>query len=396
LININTSTFKVQILSDKDDLEQCLDLLISSFTFVSKADLKQSMGFFLNNAPKLTCLIIKFDNKIVALQCILDRKMSFFGIPIKIAGMSYAAIDKKFQNSEVGRELKIHLFNYINENADLSLGFARKAMDNYWYPYGYRGVTNFCEIKITIPKSSKTIKSFSTREAKDKDIKKLIQWYNSTYENMVGPLFRDINLWKYYLKKVIREKNKILIIVENNIDIGYCLLNNNYVLELGYNYYFQNKIIHFLFQIIRNDNFKEIVFKCGATHPIVELVQKFEFSISKRYVWRGGHIAKINDINYFLNYIKFIIEKRLLNYKIKDFEFSCNSFLFCYYNSSLNINHNYKENSDITFENSEWTKLIFGVVSCKNLFGFIGNEYEHILNIMFPEFNPQFPDLDQF
>ena len=40
------------------------------------------------------------------------------------------------------------MFKYIEENSDLSFGFARKALDNYWYPYGYRGITNFCEISV--------------------------------------------------------------------------------------------------------------------------------------------------------------------------------------------------------------------------------------------------------
>ena len=392
----NQIKYEVLQLTDKDDLAECINLLVNAFSFINNEIFKTSMEFFVNNDPNFKCIFIKDNNKVIALQCILDREMNFFGKSIKIAGMSYAAIEKKYQNSEVGKLLKNELFNYIKKNSHISLGFARKAMDNYWYPYGYRGITNFCEIKVSISKNSNFNFNYKTREAEEDDIKNLILWYNSSYNELLGPLARNFKIWKYYLKKIKLQKNNLLIIIENDFDIGYCLINKNYILELGYNQIYQNNIFKFLYQSFKNKNYNEIIFKTGINHPIINSIDRLEYTISKRYVWKGGHIAKITDVYFFLNNIKSILEKRLSNLNILKFKFSCNSIMFSYENSELKIEQGNFENPDIVFDNTEWVKLIFGVVSTKLIHGFNGNRYENVLNIMFPECNPQFPDLDHF
>ena len=105
------NTEKEQVLqivyaSEPADFESAVDLLVKSFSFVENIDLRKSMNFFVYNTPGLNCLLVKKQNDGVGLQCILNRSMDFFGVKCNIGGMSYAAIDKQYQNSEVGQLLK--------------------------------------------------------------------------------------------------------------------------------------------------------------------------------------------------------------------------------------------------------------------------------------------------
>jgi predicted acetyltransferase len=396
-VNRNVGQFIADIVKNNEDIENCVELLTNSFSFLEDHEkLRETMTFFLHNAPELHCLIIKNESKIIALQCVLNREILFFGVPFKVAGMSYAGIAKEFQNSEVGTTLKTNLFNYINTNADLSLGFARKAMDNYWYPYGYRGVTNFCEITLSLTKVPIGKKEFSSRKATPNDIDLLDRFYKVMYDNSVGPLSRNIELWNFYLKKLSKQSQEIIIIIENDIEIGYCLLQDNYVLELGFNKDFHYCVFQFLCQKIKNGGYSNIIFKLGATHPLVKVIEKYEYSISKRYVWRGGHIAKITNISQFLTKFNSILELRLVNALVGNFNVSCNEILFTFHNKTLVISDFKGEKADINFEKSEWVKLIFGVVPVQSLVGFSSTGYLNIMNILFPECNPQFPELDQF
>jgi hypothetical protein len=395
-VNSIANQYTIETLNDKNDLRQCIELLTKSFTFADDGMLKESMSFFINNAPNLICIVIKKDNQVIALQCILNREINFFGLKFKVAGMSYAAIEKKFQNSEVGKILKTNLFDYINTNADLSVGFARKAMDNYWFPYGYRGVTNFAEITLPVSKIviGKTI-NFKSRNATKNDIKLLMRWFNETYKYTIGPLIRDNELWQYYLNKISTRTKQILIIYEDELEIGYCVLNKNFVLEVGFDSLHQSKVFHFLIRKLRSDAYADIIFKIGMTHPLIRNIEKHEFSVYKRYVWRGGHIAKINNVFDFIRKLKPLLELRLLNATVGDFELSCNNLLFLYNKNSLSVGDYTGENPDITFEKSEWVKLIFGILPVQSLVGFSGKKLG-ITNILFPECNPQFPELDHF
>lgn len=396
-MNRNFGEFVVDIVKNNEDLENCIELLTNSFSFSDdNKKLRDTMTFFLHNVPRLHCLIIKNKSKIIALQCVLNREILFFGIPFKVAGMSYAAIDKEFQNCEIGKTLRTNLFNYINTNADLSLGFARKAMDNYWYPYGFRGVTNFCEITLPLTKVAIAKKIFSSRKATPNDIDLIDEFYKVTYVNSVGPLSRSYELWDFYLKKLSKQSQEIIIILENGIEIGYCLLQDNYVLELGCNNDFHYCVFQFLCQKFKISGYSNIIFKLGATHPLVKVIEKYEFSISKRYVWRGGHIAKITNILQFLTKFNSVLELRLVNALVENFNVSCNEILFTFYNKKLVISDFKGEKADINFVKSEWVKLVFGVVQVESLVGFSSAGYANIMNILFPECNPQFPELDQF
>lgn len=392
----NFTEIKIKKKLDNEEKIDCINLLINAFSFVQNKNLNEYFNFFLDNIPQLKYLIIKKNDKIIALQCILDRQISFYGILLNVAGMSYAAIDQNFKNTEVGVVLKKKLFDYINENSDISIGFARKAMDNFWYPFGYRGVTNFSEIKISIPKIINKNLNVKTKNAKNTDIPLLIKWYNQTYKNCIGSFNRNFELWEFYLKKISFEKNDILIFFDNEIEIGYCIFDKNCIIELGYD----NKSENILFQILCNklkyELYDHIIFKIGLNHPLFFKIQKQEHIINKKYVWKGGHIAKITDIYNFITKIQPILEQRLKNSQINNFEFSCNKILFSYINNALKIRENSSNESDIYFENPEWTKLILGASPLKYLNGYIYSPFENILNVLFPTDNLQFPDLDQY
>jgi hypothetical protein len=395
-LNSIVNQYTTELVNNKKDLEQCIELLTKSFSFADLGMLRESMSFFINNTPQLICIVVKKDSQVIALQCILNREINFFGVLFKVAGMSYAAIEKKFQNSEVGKILKTNLFDYINSNADLSVGFARKAMDNYWFPYGYRGVTNFGEIILPVSKIVIGKNNFKSRNATKNDIKSLMVWFDETYKNTIGPFIRDNELWQYYLNKISTQTEQILIIYEDELEIGYCFLNKNFVLEVGFNKLHQSQVFQFIMRKLRNDAYTDIVFKIGITHPLVRNIEKFEFSVFKRYVWRGGHIAKINNVSDFLRKFKPVLELRLLNAKVGEFELSCNKLLFVFNKNSLFVSEYDGENSEICFEKSEWVKLIFGVLPVQSLVGFSGEKNIGIVNILFPECNPQFPELDHF
>lgn len=395
-MNSIVNQFTTEIVNTKNDLEQCIELLTKSFSFADHGMLRESMSFFINNAPQLICIVVKKDSQVIALQCILNREINFFGVPFKVAGMSYAAIEKKFQNSEVGKILKTNLFDYINTNANLSVGFARKAMDNYWFPYGYRGVTNFGEITLPLSKLVIGKNNYKSRNATKNDIKSLMKWFDETYRNSIGSFIRDNELWQYYLNKISIQHEQVLIIYEDELEIGYCFLNKNFVLEVGFNKLHQIQVFQFLCRKLKNDGWHEIIFKIGASHPLVRNIEKFEFSVFKRYVWRGGHIAKINNVSDFLRRFIKVLELRLLNAKVGEFVLSCNKFLFVYNKNSLLVSEYNGENPEICFEKSEWVKLIFGVLPVQSLVGFSGEKNIGIVNILFPECNPQFPELDHF
>ena len=391
---VNNGFIKINALNSAD-IHQCLDLLTKSFPSNSYYDLHKKMNFFVQNEPELKCLVLKENDECIGIQCIVGRALNYFGISCRAIVLSYTAIKPSHQNSDAIDIIKKNMFNYINNNSDLSLGFARKVMDNYWYPYGYRGVTNFCEISLSLKPIGLSKTKVNSKLIKSEDIPLIDEYYNNTHREMLGPFQRSNELWECYLKKIKKISLKLFVMDLDKKPIGYYILNDNVVLEVGYNLSFSKQVFKHIICKLKGLGYDNVIFKIGKEHPLNTVITQYEHSINTRFVWRGGHIVRITSVKGFLNNILNVLEIRAQNSNLSDFDFSCNSYRFSFSKNKLSITSNNRNKSNIIFDEFEWTKLIYGACRLKLLNGYVGDKNENILRILFPICSPQFLEIDQ-
>ena len=269
-------------------------------------------------------------------------------------------------------------------------------MDNYWYPFGYRGVTNFCEIKLPVKQVILFKTTSEARQVSKADINLLAVWYRDTYHGLLGFMERDNAIWEYHLARCNDQSLPIKIIKCKDQFIGYYFLRDNIVLEAGFNKDYKNEVFQHLVHEIKELGYMEIIFKTGKSHPLITIISRYEHSFYTRYVWKGGHIARIRSVFDFLNKIKPVLVQRIKNVNVNGFDFSCNSIRFAYTGNNLVISEYGVTDPDISFEQAEWVKLIFGVIPPTCLIRYKGDKYTSLLAILFPLCDTQFPELDHF
>jgi len=203
-------------------------------------------------------------------------------------------------------------------------------------------------------------------------------------------------LWRYYLKKCDRESVSFCLLCSGGRDIGYVILRENTILEVGLEGSSVAEVSNHIGYSLSKNGYSDAVFEIGKNHPLIVYLAKYEHSVSTRYVWVGGHIARVNSVLGFLRKTVKVLELRANRAHSDGFEFSCNSVRFVYRNRSLGIHSSPIEEADIVFHESEWVKLILGVVPLRYLAGLKGDCYQEVLGILFPECSPQFPWIDQF
>jgi len=392
---VNNGFIKINALNSAD-IDQCLDLLTKSFPSSSYYDLQKKINFFFQNEPELKCLVLKENDECIGIQCIVGRALNYFGISCRATGLSYIAIKPSHQNSDAINLIKKHMFNYIENNSDLSLGFARKAMDNYWYPYGYRGVTNFCEISLLLKPIGLSKTKVITKLIKSENIPLIDEYYNNTHREMLGPFRRNNELWEYYLNKSKKTNLELFIMELDKELIGYYFIDGNVVLETGYDLNMSNKVFMHMVSTLKDQGYEKIIFKIGKNHPLIKMIMRYEHIINTRFVWKGGHIMRVEYVPEFLKKILNVLEKRAINSNLSDFDFYCNSLHFFYKNNKLSINSNNQKKPNIIFSENEWTKLIFGVCLPTHLNGYAGDKNENILRTLFPICDTQFLEIDHF
>ena len=69
-----------------------------------------------------------------------------------------------------------------------------------------------------------------------------------------------------------------------------------------------------------------------------------------------------------------VLEQRVVEANLKDFDFVCASIRFVFQNHSLRIEVSEAENN-IYFHKEEWLKIIFGVLECQYLIGYTSHVF---------------------
>tara|TARA_B100000963_G_C22557088_1_gene639559 strand:+ start:142 stop:1281 length:1140 start_codon:yes stop_codon:yes gene_type:complete len=368
---------------DINSFNDLLNLFAQSFS-LSKTKLKKIFSLVLNSIPYRSVTLIKFEKSIVGALILVSRKIWFKNINLSVCGMSFMAKNKNYNDIKISNLLIKTVLNE-SELKDVSIGFASKKMDYYWYRYGFVGVTNFSELHFDIDKYflKKDNKDYSFENVEKDDLIKLNYIYEKTYRSISCSFLRDNLLWRYHFKKHSDTLNFIKI-TQNSKIIGYFVHKENKIYEFA----FLHKIDRVAVQILKNYfntlDKNEIIFYLSFKHPLLLFLKNFSHKKYEKYVHEGGHVIRINNIKNFLNKIKPEIEKSLNEQNIFKYYKKTDGVLFDYSNKKLNISY---DNSfqDTNTSKRNITKFIFGL-----------KKDEEIDNIISPDLSINFSIIDQF
>jgi hypothetical protein len=380
---------------DRKEQKRVLDLLSRSFG-LRYAPARRLFSFFLRRVPRKHCFIVEdARQRILGVLFVLDRALDYFGVSLRVAGLSYMAIHAQHRNFSISSILKQRLFRWMDGQSDISMGFARKIMDGYWYPYGYVGITNFGKMSLPLSFLPAPKQGYSMRRAQPQDYPFIRKSYKHSYRTLVGPLNRDAVLWSYYFARIQREKLNLQMIGRGNRSIGYCITKDNVVHELGGNSNAFADIAGVIGTDLSRHGHTEVILEIGFLHPFALFLSDRAHTKVSRFAWNGGHILRITRLPDLLRKIRPVLERRLRAAQVKNFRLACNNILFIFSRGRLRVEP-FDGKPDIALAEHEWPKIIFGAADPGHLSALRGHPSAPLLRLMFPVGSPQVPYLDQF
>lgn len=370
--------------------KEVIELLIAAFPGI-RADLELSFSEFLKSLVDVDhILILGSRGDIVGYQLLIPKEMTFQAIKYSVCGMSYMAISPEYQNSEISILLKKITLQKIKD-FDLSFGCARKAMDNYWRPFGFIGVTNFNILTLNfkkIPMHGSPYIKFRNMESADMDMVKSInrlsrsdQWFE---------FFRTEQDWNLWKTKALDVKFTSLLILMGGEVIGYIIIFLDVVIEFELKKDFEKHALKIIKNFCSENNIALIRLEISLNSSIMTELRKVSHEVNCRYVYEGGHFIKANNLGLLLMKSTPIFEKRLLSSGIGDVSFDFDNFKFRMQEGKLKV---FEDGSGKIRD--EWKLLmLMGVDGMLNNY-FYNDLSFPILRIIFPVMHPQFKYLDQ-
>ena len=361
------------------------DLLAKSFSS-NNNEMKNHFNKKLENAPGKTFILVQNDNSLVGVLLLVDRVMNYCGVPLSACGMSYMATDPAVKSLSASKLIKEKLFELWDTKV-ISLGFARKAMDGYWYPYGFLGFTDFGEMKFFL----KSIKmpephgKITIEPIVHNDIMAVDMLYTTSYQSLIGNLVRNKEQWLHIIDKSIDLESVLLKICLNEKIIGYFYYQDNRILELGCREPDRGLMLSCIKSFFNNKKFDEIIFNINLNHPFLKFFENMSHSQTQRFVFEGGHILRINKVPVFFESIHPVLEKRLQSNNLKRFSTEFEGIHFNYDGHKLSIEYDneFEENDNLR---RDLTHLVFGMTDQNDL----------SKRILFPKCYSQVPEADQF
>lgn len=365
-------------LSEKDK-QAVLQLLAENFP----GEYKQLISQFsakIKHEEDAHFLITKDRNKIVGVLMLFDKLMNYLGTPLNVLGMSYMAIDKNYQNSSVADTLKSMVLE-IGNAYDLSLGFARKKMDGYWSPFQFVGITNFSEFLINI--YGITVfdpdKSVSIEPAINSDISFVLDFDERENHLTVGNIKKTAKDIKHLIDNP-EIKGSVNIIKCSDDRIGFMIYSLDNVIQITVKEEFFEKTAFAVKKHFQNLNIENICFSQNLNAPFLAYLRRFSHEQRKRYVFEGGHIVRISDIEKFFWKITPALEKKIYPINLNDITYTNEIMDIRMVDGNLNIA--VKDNVSQKY----LTMVAFGIVP------FV----DGVLDTIFGQLNAKFSILDEF
>lgn len=246
-------------------------------------------------------IVIADNHQILGMVRILDRELYSPAGIIKAGGITSVCVHPTLRGQGWGlRIMETALTRSSKRGDSISVLFARRAVDD-WYPkLGYVGIG--CHPELTLDESSAS-RLFPPSQASfrtgvvSENIAIYEQAYQSTYEKLFLSMMRTKKWWQTLDQRLAGRvvlSDFINVEIENSL-IGYFILKEGRVIEAASLPKQQEELTSALMHYFFQQGEKDPILSLPTNHWCVDRLAVANHTLSVRYSWNGGHMARILD-----------------------------------------------------------------------------------------------------
>ena len=239
-------------------------------------------------------VVVKIKNLVVATSLISDRLFYVNNIKTPCSFLSFICVDDLYRNKGVSKilmDFSIQLC--IDRGKKACFVIARKSVDYFYNKFSFHGFSNYP--KITIKNRNicynKNLKFLPLDLSSLNEIKEI---FDVVYRKLCGSFFRSNENWNFILKKAKTLNVEVCIIRDVNGDaLGYICFNKGNIYEIALKS--QKDYPEVLKNLLDKQKLDKITFHGSTNHPLANEIEYFDYTVSYRKCWYGGHMIRINN-----------------------------------------------------------------------------------------------------
>tara|TARA_B100000003_G_C10890972_1_gene355179 strand:+ start:214 stop:1317 length:1104 start_codon:yes stop_codon:yes gene_type:complete len=269
--------------------------------------------FELNNL-----LLAKKDKKIIGGLRVSSFDLKRLNQTYKCLGISEIFVNNKFRHLRISNDLIDFAIKIAEKKrCDLLLACASKKVNGFYLKKNFYGIGSYSQLEFNEISELKKIegnsKDVSFKFKPTKFYSKFKKFYNYSYKDVFGRILRDEKKWKFIIKRLKKNKFKLLGIYRNKKIVGYIIHDKHNINEISYEKNIDVKNLIYDLSVFFESN--KLEFLISPRHILLNKDYGFDISVKLRDCFYGGHVARIIALDSVVN--KFIKrEKKNLEKKI--------------------------------------------------------------------------------
>ena len=235
--------------------------------------------------------------EVVAIVRIVNRAIRLGASTLKAGGITAVAVDPGRRGQGIGRAVMEAAIARSRQRGDtLSIAFARRAVDGFYWRLGYVGVG--CHPRITVrvgavPQSG----SVSIEDGLSAAAVQMCRgFYAASYGELPLSFVRDDTAWALIAQRLSWPPAARLVMVKDSGNpAGYYIVSEGIVIEAAGD---PAPLKAALLQYEATPG-GELVLNLLPEHPVARLFRGQNHTTSVRYAWDGGHVVRVLDAQAF-------------------------------------------------------------------------------------------------
>jgi predicted N-acetyltransferase YhbS len=246
-------------------------------------------------------VIAVHDGDVIGFVRIVDRSVWLGGQELPVGGITSVAVRPDFRGQGLGRRIMEFALERSRERGDiLSIAFARRAVDGFYWRIGYVGLG--CHPDVTVQAGLvKRDKEIETRAGFDKTLGSLYRSaYADSYAALPMSFSRSDQWWSRFPDRLAvlnsGEGQGLHTVFAADQPVGYFVAHSGRIIEIAAS---AAATVPVMNAVVSHGGAKDVSLAVPLGHWSIAACRPRNHTLRVRHAWDGGHVVRVLDNSVF-------------------------------------------------------------------------------------------------